>query len=196
MSIKDFYKSFRSLWGVASVLAAAGPMAFWPLDFDPPWPPQARAITVLFSAVGYIVAFVAVNEYLPNPNERVRKNAGSRRYPIAVGVGCIAVSVLCSFFYYSSYSTFVKEKPRTVQGQQQTIRRVIGSERKPGLADREEPDDKVLLANHNYDPDEAWTSTSLRSARLQVFLSFLIMFFLLTLGLGTLAQVSSIERRR
>lgn len=114
------------------------------------------------------------------------KRATRRRRAIAMGIGCIAVSILCSSFHYSSYSTFVWEQPRTIQGRQQILRRVIGSEKQPGLEDAAGSDTE-LLKNHNYDSDQVWTPQSVRSARLQVFGSFLLMFFLLTLGLATLS---------
>jgi len=182
MSLGDFLKAFKSIWGGLAAAAAAGPLLVWGGGLQPPWPDSAAGITSVFCAVSILVGY-ALSRLLTTP----RNDSRAVRRLILVGVVCLLSGLAGAATYLWAYSSRVVSETVVVKGSETTARFVIGTELLPGLPNTKVPDIE-RLRDHRYEPAAVWTAASLRASRLLLLASFLATFFLLTLGSSLLAQ--------
>lgn len=174
-----FFAYVKSLWGGASAVALAGPVALWAPGLEPPWPEGTAAIiALLFCVVALLIAYAGFHRLASQSKnvERMRNWARS--------IGCLALGsalVFCATYLYS-YASYVE----VLDYPDRVVRRVIGTITiDPEFADRN-PED--LLRENQLKPEKIWTRQSLTNTRMLVLFSYVAMFFFLTFGFSSLAM--------
>jgi len=184
MDLKQYTKSFKSLWGLGVTLGTVGPLGLWVPNLNPPWPWESSAITTLFCVVAVILGFTITKHIKEDENESVSHS----RWLTLLGSAILIVGLFSSVLYMNNYSLFViTEKQETPEGER-TLRFVIGTEIKNGIVVNAESE-LELLRDNQYEPAKVWTRVSIHQARLKLLLSFISTFFFLTLGMAILAAL-------
>src|SRR5258708_7836802 len=129
--LKDYLQSFRSLWGIGVIVAAAGPLALAFPELTPPWPQGAEAITVIFSAVAAVLAFRLGGEY-------ARRGAGSkaRRRQIVLASAALLTGLAGSLVYLAAYGAYVVVETQPAGNQERKLRFVVGTEQREGASSK------------------------------------------------------------
>lgn len=182
MSLDDFLKSFKSTWGAVTAAAAAGPLLMWTKELQPPWPEGVSPIASLFCAIAILVGY-ALSRLLTTPHTDRR----AEHRLLLAGSTCLLLGLVSAAIYLWAYSSRVVSETMIVRGGEATVRFVIGTELLPNLVHSEAPDIE-RLRDYLYEPALIWTAASLRTSRLILLASFLVTFFLLTLGSCLLTQ--------
>jgi hypothetical protein len=178
MTLQQYLKSFKSVWGALTGLAVvvAGILKFSALV--PPWPDEAgvgaSSLAVVACVVGIILGFFA------------KPRSESRSRIIGVTVLMDAVIVLLIYLYLLSWR--VVDFHETV-GNEEIVRRiVVGTELANTSEHHQAPLDLIKL----YGIDgSAWTHRSLTNARICLLSTYLAFYLLLTFGFGILQTTST-----
>jgi hypothetical protein len=136
--------------------------------------------------IAFIVAYMIIGVFYPlkGRKEKYRKTILS-----VFSLMVIIAGLLMAWGYISAYSVYVVVINKRVENDIVPLRIVIGSEIRKSV-NRQGRTDQELLMDNLLMPDKVWTPNSLRSARLQLFLRFIIAFFLLTLGSALFAPLT------
>lgn len=181
MKLAEHLNSFKSVWAVAALAAGAGPLGFWTAELEPPWPPSVGKVATLFCAIALIVVFTVRPARGRHQNER-RRRAGL----VLLGLGVLGITG-----YLWAYSRYVVVDSVETGAGDRTIRLVVGTQLRPGLAEEAQGTTNLeMLRDRLYEPEQVWTSASVQNTRLGLAALFIAGFVLLTGGSALLAPPS------
>jgi hypothetical protein len=194
MTFKQFSDNFKSLWGIATALTAAGPLALWSGSLQPLWPANAGLVAALFCAVALVIAF-ELGDHLAAAPLRSKRENDRGGLVLILGSTALGLGLIATVVYVEQYGKYIVTETQPTTAGDRQIRFIIGSEKQPSLTEPNRPD-RILLREHLYQADEIWTSESIRNARFSLFVSFVLAFSLLTFGIGLFASRTVIVSRK
>jgi hypothetical protein len=187
MSLAEFAKSFKSIWGLGVALALAGPLGLSIPELYPPWPDNSRLIGVIFCAVAALLSFAWGSQL-------TRRSTAKQKAPAIIATISLACGLAFILVYFAAYSSYVVVETQMVGSQQRSLRFVVGAETSGSPDGGSTTDYLGMLRDNQYDPERIWTRDSLRRSRFLLFGSFVAAFSMLTFGMGLLATRSTRSR--
>lgn len=174
MTLKDFFASFKNLWGAASAAVTAGPLGLFVAGLMPPWPNEsgaaASAVAVFAGIVGLILAF------LDSATDAKRKQRA---------IISLLVAVLLVVVYVAIWSLTFVEIEKVVRGDTIERRYIVGfwsEARAAGMTPTE------AIMKHTL--ESAYSPISLLAARMSLIISMCATVLLASYGFG-LNQIAS-----
>lgn len=180
MTIGDFAKAFKTLWGAGVAVAVAGPLGLFVPDLYPPWPENSHIIGVLFCAVAAVVSLTLGVGYAQRPENK-------QTLQTAVAIVCLVIGLASLLAYFMANSTRVVEEQQMVGKKAHQLRFVVGTQLRSDVDQTMGSDARELLRDNQYDPEKIWTAESLRNSRFLLLITFVTAFAMLTFGMGLLA---------
>jgi hypothetical protein len=177
LALKENLEGLKSAWGMTMAAVAAGPLALWQTDLQPPWPEGSTIVSTTACAAAIWLALVI--------NAGVRRQVHLRVTSVAVLVAGLVLGGTY-FWAYGHYVVTLDVGPRV-------LRVVIGDEIRPGVSLK----DKTLhetLDDSLWQPEKTWTESSLRFSNGCLLATFVGSFFCLTLG-SALVAFGQMKRR-
>lgn len=174
MDFKSQLESLKSYWGLVIAAVAAGPLALWSKELQPPWPSSSAVVATTACLVGvWIILGLTL----------VLRGSQMVRW-----IGLVALLLSLSFGgayirYFSRYVIWIEVSTAT------SIRDlpvVVGDELKPGVVQAGKTSRELLLDASTY-ADDVWTEESIRDAQMKLLVTFVGCFFFLTLGTTALS---------
>lgn len=170
-------EGLKSAWGMTMAAVAAGPLALWTSDLQPPWPEGSTIVAMTACAAAIWLALVI--------NAGIRRQVHSRAISAAVLVAGLVLG--CAYFWaYGRYVVTLDVGPRV-------LRVVIGDEFRPGISLKERTL-RETLDDSLWQPEKIWTESSLRFSNGCLLATFVAGFFCLTLG-SALVAFGQMKRR-
>lgn len=177
MDFEDQLKSLKSAWGLVMAACAAGPLALWMSDLQPPSPSGSAVVATTACAVAIWLAF--------GLKSVVRRPATLKLF----GVACFVLGLLLEALYFSAFYQFVVSFE--VEGHARTLPVVVGYELQPGVQMGNKSAREALMDNLGH-AEQIWTEQSIRHANEILLGSFVGSFFFITMG----SAIVTLGRRR
>ena len=169
MSFKDQLESLKTAWGVVMAAVAAGPIALWTTELQPPWPSGSALVATTACAFAIWIAFsirTLVKRLL------LFKAIGTASLVLGIGLGAL---------YFAAFNRYVVSLDIESQQNPRNIPVVIGGELKPGVMLGQRTEREALIDALG-ESDKVWTERSIRWAKGSLLSTFVGAFFCLALG--------------
>ncbi len=190
MKFSRYIKSFKTWWRLATLASVAGPLALWTPDLHPPWPTGAAAIATLFCVVAILLAYIIGRYIGEKSRSRSQQKVFKRNSIIIVLASIFLILSLClSITYLYVYSSYVVVVTKLTKDGEQALHFIVGAKIRDNINPKGKTKKELLLDNL-LEPEKVWTFNSIRTNRLLLLFSFVLMFFFLTLGFALLVSLS------
>ena len=190
MTISQYLKSYRALWGLGVAVVALGPLALWVPDLEPPWPEGSQLITTLFCVLVAILSFALGRQLAPRTGRRTRSRKNRSGFMLWLGSIAIVLGLGFSAYYLVAFERFVIFDQQTIGQETRQVRRVRGTDLLGAWRGTSETP-LQLLREHGYVPEVVWTQESVLRIQFLLFATFALAFALFTFGLALLALIPS-----
>ena len=148
---------------------AAGPMALWAADLQPPWPPGSSVVATTACAVAVWLVF--------GLQSILRRTVVLK----SLGVGAFIAGLVLGGWYFDAYARSIEWIDQPADGSTRRMGVVIGDELQPGVSlDNKNTHDALL--DNELRANRIWTDRSIRRAQLTLLVTFVASFFCLTFG--------------
>ena len=183
MSLQALFRSFRSLWGLATAAVLAGPLSVWAGGIDPPEP---AGLAVVIATPFCIIVLLLCWLWVPQLSDALKK---------WIATALLTGSLVALVWYLSSYFEYVIHVSILASEEPRTVRLVIGSTLRQDMGANGR-DTMELLENYAFDPKRVWTESSVLHNQVRLHLLFTAGFALLTAGFGILAADKRVTQNR